>query len=456
MKFSSKPVAQHQDAPLSDNGKLEAVIASWQAPRLGINQQSEQGNISYVVCLTMDGESRSQGKPAEILGLLDTLNEPVCGHQSIHLHQPNPKTLLGSGKLNEIAGTARECGANMLVLDAKLTPSQTRNIEMQTGFAVCDREATILNVFLKHAKTRAAKVQVEIAQLQYLKPRIRGIGLNMDQQAGGIGASRGAGETASQLLARRLDKRILQLQKSADNLARTGANQRQGRAGTKQIALVGYTNAGKTSLMNALTEADLSARNAPFETLDTTTRLLSDEPGRQVLLSDTVGFIRELPETLLASFESTLAQAREADLLAIVMDISDPEHQLHLETTLAILRKLGCDDIPKFFIFNKMDKVYGRPFAPQYQSFDDNEHICVSSHDGESVKRLHRHLIDLVSTDMQRTKMFVRHNSSAILSKLYASCKVLKTEANASGTLFSVEATPAVCNQLKSMIKGGS
>ena len=295
MKFSSKLVAEHSEVPLADEGRFKQIVESWQDARLDTyvdsRGETEQGNVCYVLCLgsehftsehlTREKDTNLNGKMAEILGLLATLGEPVVGQQQYYLHQPNPKTLLGSGKLQQVADAAKRAGANMLVVDAKLTPSQTRNIEMQTGFAVCDREAIILNVFLRHAQTKAARIQVEIAQLHYLRPRIRGIGLNMDQQAGGIGASRGAGETASQLLARQLDNRLVQLQKSADKLNRASANQRQARSSCRQAALVGYTNAGKTSLMNALTQAGLSAKNAPFETLDTTTRVLSDQPGSQ-------------------------------------------------------------------------------------------------------------------------------------------------------------------------------
>ena len=186
---------------------------------------------------------------------------------------------------------------------------------------------------------KAAKIQVEIAHLEYLRPRIRGLGLNMDQQAGGVMGNRGAGETASELLARRLDHRLADLRQGLSKLKRQGANQRKQRTACHRIVLVGYTNAGKTSLMNALSAADGSARNMPFETLDTTTRCLTRHGG-DVLLSDTVGFIRNLPKRLFTSFESTLAEIVEASLIAIVIDRSDPDWELHLETTEEMLDKL--------------------------------------------------------------------------------------------------------------------
>src|SRR6185312_3400407 len=174
------------------------------------------------------------------------------------------------------------------------SPSQARNLEDAAGIPVADREAIILNVFLRHARTRRAKIQVEAAQLEYLRPRIRGVGLDMDQQTGGMARARGPGETASELLARKLDGRLLELHKALRRLDASGRTQRRMRAGCRRMALVGYTNAGKTSLMNALTGAGLSARDVPFETLDTTSRCLTRHGG-DVIVSDTVGFIRRLP-----------------------------------------------------------------------------------------------------------------------------------------------------------------
>lgn len=460
MKFSSKSVAEHQEVPLADEGQFEAIVESWQNARLNTRTDTrgevEQGNISYVLCIATDPNTNLNGKMAEILGLLSTLGEVVVGQQKYSLNQPNPKTLLGSGKLQQVAEQARQAGANMLVVDAKLTPSQTRNIEMQTGFAVCDREAVILNVFLRHAQTKSARIQVEIAQLQYLRPRIRGIGLNMDQQAGGIGASRGAGETASQLLARRLDNRLAQLQKSADKLAKAGQNQRRNRSHCRQAALVGYTNAGKTSLMNRLTKAGLSAKDAPFETLDITTRLLSQQPGNQILLSDTVGFIRELPQSLLASFESTLAQTTEADLLVIVVDVSDEECVMQLKTTLLVLSKLGTDNIEKFFVFNKIDNYQGTDL-PNYcrDICGSDDFALVSALDSSNVNELRQRLIEKLNASRQILTVFVPHNATKALSKLHGNCRILDTEANEQGCLFTVEAEASMVKHIKQLVKEG-
>lgn len=251
-----------------------------------------------------------------------------------------------------MAARAWACGARLLVLDAELSPSQTRNLGDLVGIPICDREAVILDVFLLHARTRRAKIQVEVAKLT----RIRGVGLDVDQQVGGMARARGPGETASELLARQLDTRLEALERARRRIEAAGGTQRPQRGACKRSALVGYTNAGKTSLMNALTAAGLSARDRPFETLDTTSRCLTWHGG-DVILADTVGFIRRLPPRLLASFESTLAEITAASLLLLVIDAADHEKELHLETTLSLLERVVAGGLPRFLVFNKLDRV---------------------------------------------------------------------------------------------------
>jgi GTP-binding protein HflX len=303
-KLSSNAVAEHVEVPLADEGQLEELVAHW-------NEQKADGprpdeSHSYVASLGAERDPQVRAAQlAEIVALVRSQGGHVVGQEICHLASPNARTLLGRGMAQELAVRARACGATMLVLDAELSPSQTRNLEDAAGMPVCDREAIILSVFLRHARTRRARIQVEIARLEYLRPRIRGVGLDMDQQTGGMSRARGPGETASELLARKLDGRLEELKKAQRKLELSSATQRRQRADCKNLVLVGYTNAGKTSLMNALTSACLSARDMPFETLDTTSRCLTRH-GSEVLLSDTVGFIRRLPPRLLASFESTL------------------------------------------------------------------------------------------------------------------------------------------------------
>ena len=400
MKFQSKSVEEHDEVPLADEGRWEALVDHWKARKGSQPTKLDGVNSCFVVSVHLRGtETIPSAQLAEIVGLVAAQGDQVVGQISHELVKPDSRTLIRKGVAAKIAEQARESGADMLVIDAELTPSQARNLEEATGFPICDREAVILNVFERNATTRRARMQVELAHLGYLRPRIRGIGLNMDQQAGGIMGGRGPGETASELLARRLDGRIAQLKSALSGLKAADSMTRKHRSDAERIALVGYTNAGKTSLMNALAQTSLSARNRPFETLETASRSLSRHGG-DVLLSDTVGFIRRLPERLFASFESTLAEACEATLLLLVVDVSDPEFRLHLETTNTVLEKLGAGSIPRFYVFNKTDRLE-EPLSKDViaELTAGAPHLALSCHDTEAVGELREALLSEVRQD---------------------------------------------------------
>src|SRR6185312_12544075 len=235
VKLSSKPVAEHAEVPLADEGRWEAIVEHWQARGRSPANAEREGNDSYVVSVGpgRDPEVRA-AQLAEIVSLVESQGDRVVGREIVHLVEPNPRTLLGKGAAEEVAARARAEGATMLVLDAELSPSQARNLEDAAGIPVADREAIILNVFLRHARTRRAKIQVEVAQLEYLRPRIRGVGLDMDQQTGGSARARGPGETASELMARKLDGRLEELQKALKKLETSGKTQRRQRAACKR------------------------------------------------------------------------------------------------------------------------------------------------------------------------------------------------------------------------------
>jgi GTP-binding protein HflX len=454
MKPHSKSTEEQTEAntevPLADDWtEQDSTEQDWTEPEDPALQTDGQ-NACYVVSVGNWKEpAHEHAQLAEILALVQAQGDRVVGHETYRLRRLDPRTYLGSGTCEAIAARAKAAGATMLVLDAELSPSQTRNIEGAAGIAVCDREAVILNVFLRHAKTRKARIQVEIAHLEYLRPRIRGIGLDMDQQAGGMTKARGPGETGSELLARQLDGRLIELRKHSAKLERAGQTQRSGRESARRIALVGYTNAGKTSLMNALTEAGLSARDMPFETLDTTSRALTRHGG-DVLLSDTVGFIRRLPARLLASFESTLAEIREDSLLAIVVDLSDPEWTMHLDTTHAMLEKLEATEIPRYYIFNKVDRVEAVPPEPELQARSKGHELAVlSSHDAAAVARLKTALVAAARRGHRRVQLFVPYAAGEVIASVYATCRVHAAEAIEDGMAFTIEAADDVLARLE-------
>ena len=394
MRFESKPIEEHAEVPLADDGELESLVEHFTS-RVKLREGEQKACTNcYVVCVGdwIHDYSRD-AQLAEIVGLVRAQGDRVIGSETVHQKQVDPATVLRSGRAKAAAERAVGLGANMLVIDAELKPSQLRNLEDLAGMPVCDREGVILNVFLRHAKTQTARIQVEIAHLSYLKPLICGMGVEMDQQAGGIMGDRGPGETASELLARRLDKRLAELKKALRRVQVAGEAQRKRRDQCKRIALVGYTNAGKTTLMNNLASTELVAQDMPFVTLDTTVRCLTRHGG-PVLLSDTVGFIRRLPNRLFASFETTLAELREATLIVPVVDASDPEWEMHLETTHKMLVALRAEEIPRHYVFSKADRLASRPSKRVLNAVSAGfGYQFISNHDKETIRDLKETLI---------------------------------------------------------------
>lgn len=454
VKLSSRAISEHAEVPLADDGRWETIVGHWQARGRSQGAEGTEGNTSYVVSVgpLRDPLVRS-AQLAEIVSLVRSQGDRIAGEEVYHLTEPNPRTLLGKGAAEEVAARARAHGATMLVLDAELSPSQTRNLEDAAGIAVADREAIILNVFLRHARTRRARIQIEVAQLEYLRPRIRGVGLDMDQQTGGMARARGPGETASELMARKIDGRLEELHKALRRLEASGRTQRQQRGTCKRMVLVGYTNAGKTSLMNALTGAGLSARDMPFETLDTTSRCLTRHGG-DVLISDTVGFIRRLPDRLLASFESTLAEVVEASLLVVVVDASDHERELHLRTTRELVEKIGAKDVPRFYVFNKLDRLASRPEAEDLARWSEGHPwAALSSRDARAVAELEEALLRAVRREETELSTFVPYAASDVLGLVYGKCRVIDSVAAHDGLSLRVQGPAPVISRIRAALE---
>jgi GTP-binding protein HflX len=448
MKIHSKPVEEHAEAPSPDDHRWEAIVAHWRRREAPHITTASTGNACYLLSVQHRGDAGDpQAQLAEMASLVRTQGDRVVGMELHQLHRPDPRTLIRSGIADRIGTAARDAGADLLVVDAELTPSQARNLEDAAGLPVADREAVILNVFERHATTPRARAQVELAHLEYLRPRIRGIGLNMDQQAGGVMGSRGSGDTASELLARRLDDRLTELRRRLDQITRAEAGRRQQRTRAFRVALTGYTNAGKTSLMNALCRTELSVRDRPFETLDTTTRCLTRHGG-DVLLSDTVGFIRRLPDRLFASFESTLAEIREASLLLVVLDASDPELQEHLRLIQLVLERLAAAALPRLVVFNKSDRLGTGQDAPLAPLAGGHEHVTVSAHDPRAVERLREAILTAARSRQAVREVFVPYERAELCGRIYARCRVLRSRATPRGTQLLIEGAASTVAQL--------
>ena len=283
----------------------------------------------------------------------------------------NPRTLMGEGKIKEVVISALHKGATLLIFDQDLTPVQVRSIAGMTDLKVIDRSQLILDIFARRAHTLDGKVQVELAQLKYILPRLMGKGTAMSRLMGGIGG-RGPGETKLEVDRRRIRDRISRLEKQLKGLGRGRFQRRQRRvkAGVPIVSIVGYTNAGKSTLLNALTRSEVLTENLLFATLDTATRRLRFPQEREIIITDTVGFIRKLPESLVGAFKATLEELEDAHLLLHVVDLANPRFEEQINAVDRILRELGLDQVPRLLVFNKTDLVPAEEVAPLCRRYD--------------------------------------------------------------------------------------
>ncbi|MBY0384220.1 GTPase HflX [bacterium] len=326
--------------------------------------------------------------------------------------------------------------ASVVIFDCDLSPSQLRNVESATGVKVYDRTGVIIEIFSRHARTKAAKLQVEIARLAYLAPRIRETGAKDDRQEGGGG--KGSGETSIELDRRNIRDRIKELKEELAAIAEEQDTRRARRGQEISVALVGYTNAGKSSLMRALTGSDVMVADKLFATLDTTVRLLHPETVPKILISDTVGFIKKLPHDLVASFKSTLDEALSASLLLYVVDSSDSSFRSQLEVTKSVLGEVGASDIPSLLVLNKIDRLLPDELANLKQEFPNA--YFLSATNPKDVARLRLHLIENFETEMVEESLFVPYQTQGAIGEIRARMRVLSESFDEKGTTLKVRA----------------
>jgi GTP-binding protein HflX len=336
--------------------------------------------------------------------------------------------------------------ATVVLVDHDITPSQARNLERATGAEVLDRTAVILAIFRRHARTREAKLQVEIARLAYLAPRLRESGVGKDRQSGGVGG-RGAGESYVELDRRKLRDRVAELRRELVSLERETRTRRRRRAEHPTVALVGYTNAGKSSLMRALTGSEILVADQLFATLGTTVRALQPESVPRILVSDTVGFIKKLPHDLVASFRSTLEEAREASLLLQVVDASDPAFPAQIEVTRRVLHELEADESPRRLLFNKVDKVDAAARARLAAQYPDA--MQISAKCPEDVARLREAIVAFFEKDAVEAELVVPYAKQRLVGEIHASCRVTSERYEADGAHLHVRALPDVLARLR-------
>jgi len=346
---------------------------------------------------------------------------------------------------------------DIVLVDHEISPSQARNLEIDAGVEVMDRTMVILEIFHRHARSNAARAQVEIARLHYLGPRLREAaklaGPKSRQRAGTGG--RGAGETQMSLDRQKIRDRIAELQAEIDRMEadrRTQRARRQSGAGLARVALVGYTNAGKSTLMHALTDSEVLVANKLFATLDTTVRTLHPPTVPRVLVSDTVGFIKNLPHDLVASFKSTLEEAAEASLLLHVIDASDPGWERQLKVTDEVLAEIGAQDVPRLRVFNKIDALGDAGVQAMRTDLLRVLHpgcIVMSAKRPEDVARLHATIRDHFAGELVEAELFLPWADQKLRGEVFSSCEVLAEEADADGARLRVRGDPAAIERLK-------
>lgn len=388
---------------------------------------------------------------AEVLGELQQLAETAdfvpAGCMVQHRRTPDPTTYLGSGKLQELADVVKLAHSGCVICDDSLTPNQARNIEQAIGVPVMDRSELILQIFGMHARTPQARLQVELAALQYELPRLRRRWTHLERQRGGIGVRGGAGEKQIDVDRNLVRTRIASVNRDLKRIESHKEREVQARPDLFTVALVGYTNAGKSTLMNRLTDADVIAENKLFSTLDTRTRPWRLPGGRTVLLTDTVGFLRKLPHQLVASFHATLAEALYADLLLVLVDGSSPEAREQLETVQDVLETLEASQLPRLTVLNKLDLVEDRAsFAPLWQI--DPRAIPVSVQSGEGLPDLFQAIQEHLSRVENRVELLLPHTAGALHAEIRARATVLSEFYTEDGCLMEIQASAAVLGRL--------
>jgi GTP-binding protein HflX len=340
--------------------------------------------------------------------------------------------------------------APVVVVDHEITPSQARNLERATGAEVLDRTGVIVDIFHRHARSREARLQVEIARLNYVAPRMRESPGGKERQRG-----RGAGEAAIELDRRKIRDRIAELREQLAAIQKEQANRRHARQDQLRVALVGYTNAGKSSLMRALTGSQVLVEDKLFATLDTTVRALQPETKPRVLVSDTVGFIKKLPHDLVASFRSTLDEALEASLLLYVVDAADPTHEAQLEVTRGVLRDIGADGVPSMLLLNKVDRLdeEARESLRRQAKRERNEGsegtILLSAHDPNDVASLRETILAYFEGKMIEGDLLVPYSKQGLIGEVYENARVIGESYDERGTQLKVRALPAAIARLR-------
>lgn len=411
----------------------------------------QKATLVSIVCDKFESHStvfETNNSLRELRELLRTLGI-VAGEEYIqNKKQVDPSTMLGEGKLQEIADLAREQDSNLLVFDFELTASQVRNIKQITQLEVVDRNTVILEIFAHHARTKEAKIQIEISRLKYLLPRLTAMWGHFSKQRSSGAAIGGEGEQQLELDRRMVRERIEFYKKQLEEVQRSREQQRKKRQNQAvTAALVGYTNAGKSSLMNRLCRVNVLEENKLFATLDSTFRTLNPDSKPPMIMIDTVGFISNLPNTLIQGFKTTLESALEADLLLIVCDISDPNYQKHLRVTQEVLKELKIEDKNQIVVFNKKD-LLNDPVRARIIMRNHPNSFLVSSYDEEDMKNLRNHVIDYFLSKQDHYDLFIPYEFGEAHSRIRGNANILNIVSHEQGIFYRIRIPDFIFQQL--------
>ena len=394
-----------------------------------------------IVGININNKNNFEESIIELKNLCIACDMEVVGKVEQNLKKINPTFYMGSGKIEELRDLIEEMNAEIIVFNNELSASQIKNIEEEVKCSIIDRTALILDIFANRAKTREAKLQVEVARLQYELPRLIGANENLGRQSGGVGTkNRGAGETKLELDRRRIEDRIASLNKELEILKyqrNTQKNKRK-KSSIPNVALVGYTNAGKSSVMNVLVEKFINKedkkvfeKNMLFATLETYVRNIKLHNNKSFLLYDTVGFVGDLPHNLVKAFRSTLEEVCDADLLVHIIDISNPNYKNQIDVTNETLSQIGADNIPMIYVYNKIDLI-------DLDKLDNNK-ILISAKRDIGIDRLIESICEKVFEDYIRFKLKIPYSEGKMISNIMENATILDSEYIEDGVIFNIE-----------------